>query len=62
MKELILKSKLETEKLEDFVALTNLRLVNMKLTKENMELRDMLMNQNTHKSEMPSCSLDMVVS
>lgn len=43
--------------------LTNLKLVNVKLTKENMELRDMLTSQNSHKPEIPSpCSLDMVVS
>jgi len=45
-KELILKSKLETEKLEVIAMLTNLKLVNVKLTKENLELREMLINQN----------------
>jgi len=47
-KELILKSKLEMEKLEVIAMLTNLKLVNVKLTKENSDLKEMLMNnQNT---------------
>lgn len=46
LKELILKSKLETEKLEVIAMLTNLKLVNVKLTKENVELREILINQN----------------
>lgn len=48
LKELILKSKIETEKLELIAMITNLKLVNVKLTKENMDLKEMLMNnQNT---------------
>lgn len=62
MKELILKSNLETEKLEAFVMVTNLKLINVKLAKENMELREILISQNTPESELPPCSLETVVS
>lgn len=46
LKELTLKSKLETEKLEVIAKLTNLKLVNVLLTKENVDLKEMLINQN----------------
>lgn len=50
-----MKSKLETEKLEVIAILTNLKLVNIKLTKENMELKKMLINnQNTQNSQITS--------
>ncbi|XP_060847571.1 liprin-beta-1-like isoform X2 [Rhopalosiphum padi] len=49
--EMILKSKLETEKLEVIAMLTNLKLVNVMLTKENMNLKEMIINnQNTQNS------------
>lgn len=58
-----MKSKLETEKLEVIAMLTNLKLINIKLTKENMELREILINnhsiQNTIKSP---CTSDILVS
>lgn len=43
--------------------LTNLKLVNVRLTKENMELREMLNNnKNSHDPKVPSCPTDMTVS
>lgn len=58
-----MKSKLETEKLEVIAMLTNLKLINIKLTKENMELREILINnhsiQNTINSPYTS---DILVS
>lgn len=53
-----MKSKLETEKLEVIAIMTNLKLVNIKLTKENMELKKMLNNnQNTQNSGIPSYTI-----
>lgn len=60
---MILKSKLETEKLEVIAMLTNLKLVNVKLTKENMKLKEMLINnQNAQNSMTSSCTSEVVVS
>jgi len=52
--ELVFKSKLETEKLEIIAMLTNLKLVNVRLTKENMELREILINNQNTNSEIIS--------
>lgn len=54
MKELILKSKLEMEKLEVIAMLTNLKLVNVRLTKENMDLKEMLMNNQDTQDTIPA--------
>jgi len=60
---MILKSKLETEKLEVIAMLTNLKLVNVKLTKENMELKEMIINNpNAQNSMSSSCTSEVVVS
>lgn len=61
-KELILKSKLETEKLEIIAILTNLKLVNVRLTKENIELKELLIkNNNTSNEQNTSCTPAMIV-
>lgn len=52
--ELILKSKLEMEKLEVIAMLTNLKLVNVRLTKENMDLKEMLMNNQGTQDVVPA--------
>lgn len=63
LKELILKSKAETEKLEIIAMLTNLKLINVKLTKENRELKEMIINnQNTQNTMTSSCTSDTAVS
>jgi len=63
LKEMVLKSKLETEKLEVIAMLTNLKLVNVRLTKENMDLKEMIINhQNAQKSMTSSCTSEVVVS
>jgi len=60
---MILKSKLETEKLEVIAMLTNLKLVNVRLTKENMDLKEMIINnQNAQNSMTSSCTSEVVVS
>jgi len=60
---MILKSKLETEKLEVIAMLTNLKLVNVRLTKENMDLKEMIINnQNAQNSITSSCTSEVVVS
>lgn len=59
---MILKSKLETEKLEVIAMLTNLKLVNVRLTKENMELKEMIINNQNAQNSMTSCSSEVVVS
>lgn len=62
-KELILKSKLETEKLEVIAMLTNLKLVNVRLAKENMELKEKINNnKNTASVEDSPGTPDMIVS
>ncbi|XP_022181430.1 liprin-beta-1-like isoform X2 [Myzus persicae] len=58
--EMILKSKLETEKLEVIAMLTNLKLVNVRLTKENMELKEMIINNQNAQNSMTSCSSEVV--
>lgn len=61
--ELIVKSKLETEKLEVIAMLTNLKLINIKLTKENMELREILINNHSTQNTITSpCKSDILVS
>ncbi|VVC44160.1 Hypothetical protein CINCED_3A002960 [Cinara cedri] len=61
--ELILKSKLETEKLEVIAMLTNLKLVNVRLTKENIGLKEMLLNnQNTRDAVISACMPDIMNS
>jgi len=63
VKEMILKSKLETEKLEVIAMLTNLKLVNVRLTKENMELKEIIINnQNAQNSMTSSYTSEVVVS
>lgn len=61
--EMILKSKLEMEKLEVIAMLTNLKLVNVRLTKENMDLKEMIINnQNAQNSMTSSCTSEVVNS
>lgn len=56
-----MKSKLETEKLEVIAMLTNLKLINVKLTKENMELREIVINnQSTQNTITSPCTSDIV--
>lgn len=63
LKELILKSKAETEKFEVIAKLTNLKLINLKLTKENRELREIIINnQETQNSVTSSCTSNTVIS
>jgi len=60
---MILKSKLETEKLEVIAMLTNLKLVNVMLTKENMNLKEMIINnQNTQNSTTSPYTSEVIVS
>jgi len=60
---MVLKSKLETEKLEVIAMLTNLKLLNIKLTKENMDLKELLINnQNAQNSMTSSCTSEVIVS
>lgn len=60
---MILKSKLETEKLEVIAMLTNLKLVNVRLTKENRDLKEIIINnQNAQNSMTSSCTSKVVVS
>lgn len=60
---MILKSKLETEKLEVIAMLTNLKLVNVMLTKENMNLKEMIINnQNAQNSMTSSYTSEVIVS
>lgn len=57
-----MKSKLETEKLEVIAMLTNLKLVNVKLAKENTELKEMLINnKNAVNAEESLGTPDMTV-
>ncbi|XP_025405556.1 liprin-beta-2-like isoform X2 [Sipha flava] len=61
--ELILKSKLETEKLEIIAILTNLKLVNLRLTKENIELKELLIkNKHIPNQQNTSCTPDVIDS
>lgn len=48
-----MKSKLEMEKLEVIAMLTNLKLANVRLTKENMDLKEMLMNNQDTQDVVP---------
>lgn len=58
-----MKSKAETEKFEVIAMLTNLKLINVKLTKENRELKEIIMNnQDTQNSVTSSCTSNTVVS
>lgn len=60
---MILKSKLETERLEVIAMLTNLKLVNVRLTKENRDLKEIIINnQNAQNSMTSSCTPEVVVS
>ncbi|KAF0767231.1 liprin-beta-1-like [Aphis craccivora] len=60
--EMILKSKLETEKLEVIAMLTNLKLVNVMLTKENMNLKEMVINNQNAQNSMTSSYTSEVIN
>lgn len=58
---MILKSKLETEKLEIIAMLTNFKLLNIKLTKENTDLKEILINNQNKPNPVSSCTPDTVM-